>query len=323
MIEIPITVVVLAAGKGTRLGSLRLSHSKAMTPILGVPVIQRVMEAFARNGCRDFVVVASPEDEPLMEWAEGFRKNGCELSVVSQKERKGTAHALLQAAPHVRQDFAVTSCDNLYSDEHISNLVTAHLAARPPAVITTADFEPKDLDRCAGVRLTGSMVEEIREKPGRDSPGWDAISKFLFIFRKDLLDCLDAVKASKRGEFELQDAITMFMEMCDEFCRAVKVGRFLHLTSVEDLLEIHRHYLEHHREFIIHHEAKVEPGVTMIHPVMVDRGALVKEGCVIGPYVYVGAGAAAMEGSKVEDSVLYSGSKVPAGGVIKGRVVVE
>ncbi len=323
MIEIPISVVILAAGKGTRLGTLNLAHSKAMTPILGTPVIERVADSFVRSGCRDFVVVASPEDDPLLEWAGTYGNGDLEVRVALQKERLGTAHALLQARPMIRQDFIVTSCDNLYSERHISNLLTAHLTHRPPAVATISDFEPPDLDRSAGVKLSGNMVLEIKEKPGRESRGWDAISKFMFTFRKDLLDCLDAVHPSPRGEYELQDAITMFMDMCDEFCRAVKVGRFLHLTSQRDLIDIHMHYLEAHRTMIIHPEAKVEPGVTMIHPVMIDAGAIIEQGCRIGPYVYVGKGARLGEGVEASETVIYPGAKVGPGTTARSEIIVE
>lgn len=321
MIDIPISVVVLAAGKGTRLGALTLAHSKAMTPILGVPVIQRVVEAFARNGCRHFVVVASPDDEPLIEWARSWKSDAVSIELAYQHERKGTAHALLQARPLIHQDFAVTSCDNLYSDRHISNLLTVHLTHAPPSVTTIADYEPGDLDRAAGVRLNGAMVEEIREKPGRHSKGWDAISKFLFTFRKDLLDLLDTVEPSPRGEMELQDAVTLFMDMCDEFCRAVKVERFLHLTSPADMLEIHRHYLENHRDYIIAPGAKVKPGVTMLHPVMIGPGALVEESAAVGPHVYAGAGSKIGEGARVSNCVIYPGSVVEAGEEVRDEIV--
>ncbi len=323
MIELPITVVVLAAGKGTRLGGLTLAHSKAMTPIMGLPMIERVARGFSHNGCKDFVVVASPGDTQLKEWARTYNDNGVKVRLAFQKERKGTAHAVLQAREMVHQDFVITSCDNLYSDEHISNLLTAHKYHRPPSVITTADFEPPQLDRSAGVKLNGPMVEEIVEKPGRDSTGWHAISKFLFTFRKDLLDCLDAVELSPRGEYELQDAIRMFMDMSDEFSRAVKVDRFLDLTSPEDLIEIHRHYLKNHRSCIIHPDAKVGPGVTIIHPVMIDKGAIIKTGAKIGPSVYVGQNAEIGEGAVVENAVIYANAKVKENGKLENVVVAE
>jgi NDP-sugar pyrophosphorylase family protein len=323
MIELPITIVVLAAGKGTRLGNLTLAHSKAMTPIMGLPMIERVVKSFTHNGCKEFVVVGSPGDKQLINWAKAYNKNGAKVKLAFQKERKGTAHAVLMARDMIHQDFVITSCDNLYSDDHLSNLLTAHLYHRPPSVITISDFKPPQLDRSAGVKLNGSMVEEIVEKPGRDSKGWDAISKFLFTFRKDLLDCLDAVEPSPRGEYELQDAIRMFMDMSDEFSRAVKVDRFLDLTSPEDLIEIHRHYLKNHRACIIHPDAKVEPGVTMIHPVMIDKGAIVKSGAKIGPAVYVGKNAEIGESAVVENTVIYSNAKVKVNGKLSNAVVTK
>jgi dTDP-glucose pyrophosphorylase len=99
------------------LGSLTLAHSKAMTPVLGAPVIQRVLEPFARNGCRDFVVVASPEDEALISWAERFRADGLELRLAFQKERKGTAHAIGVASDVMTEDFVCVNGDIIVTAE--------------------------------------------------------------------------------------------------------------------------------------------------------------------------------------------------------------
>jgi Nucleoside-diphosphate-sugar pyrophosphorylase involved in lipopolysaccharide biosynthesis/translation initiation factor 2B, gamma/epsilon subunits (eIF-2Bgamma/eIF-2Bepsilon) len=42
--------IILAAGKGTRLGALTLNRSKAMLPIVGKPIIARVMGDLAAGG---------------------------------------------------------------------------------------------------------------------------------------------------------------------------------------------------------------------------------------------------------------------------------
>jgi NDP-sugar pyrophosphorylase family protein len=44
--------VILAAGKGKRLHPITTTRSKAMLPILGKPIVERVMEQFASQ--RDF-----------------------------------------------------------------------------------------------------------------------------------------------------------------------------------------------------------------------------------------------------------------------------
>ena len=55
--------VILAAGKGSRLQHITLTRSKAMLPILGKPMVERVMlDMVASNGVQDFILVVSPDD---------------------------------------------------------------------------------------------------------------------------------------------------------------------------------------------------------------------------------------------------------------------
>ena len=54
--------VILAAGKGERMGSLTRNRSKAMEPNLGVPIAERVMAGLAMGGLEDLILVVSPDD---------------------------------------------------------------------------------------------------------------------------------------------------------------------------------------------------------------------------------------------------------------------
>jgi NDP-sugar pyrophosphorylase family protein len=78
--------VVLAAGRGTRLGSLTARRSKAMLPVTGQPLVGRVIERLRAAGDRDLVVVGGPDDQELAEYCK-------EQSYVIQTERRGMAHA--------------------------------------------------------------------------------------------------------------------------------------------------------------------------------------------------------------------------------------
>ena len=55
--------VVLAAGAGTRLKPLTDARSKAMMPVVGVPMVERVMRDLEAGGVEDFVVVVRPDDQ--------------------------------------------------------------------------------------------------------------------------------------------------------------------------------------------------------------------------------------------------------------------
>jgi NDP-sugar pyrophosphorylase family protein len=57
--------VILAAGKGSRLNPITLNRSKAMVPILGKPIVERVMEELVQNGIHDFILIVSREDSEV------------------------------------------------------------------------------------------------------------------------------------------------------------------------------------------------------------------------------------------------------------------
>ena len=58
--------VILAAGRGTRLAPITDTRTKAMCPIVGKPIVERVMDTLVANGIREFVLVISPDDPEII-----------------------------------------------------------------------------------------------------------------------------------------------------------------------------------------------------------------------------------------------------------------
>ena len=109
--------VILAAGRGKRLRPITLKRSKAMAPVLGKPIVERVMEDLAALGVDEFVVVASPDDQELAHHFEQASELQARVRIVHQPERLGMAHALNCAAPLIRGDFILSACDNLVATD--------------------------------------------------------------------------------------------------------------------------------------------------------------------------------------------------------------
>ncbi|MFO7627453.1 MAG: NTP transferase domain-containing protein [Candidatus Fermentibacteraceae bacterium] len=87
--------VLLAAGKGTRMKS---PLPKVLHPVLGKPMILRVVETAARAGCEGVTVVVGFGREivtPLLD--------GAGVSWVVQEPQLGTAHALQCAVPRIAE----------------------------------------------------------------------------------------------------------------------------------------------------------------------------------------------------------------------------
>ncbi len=317
--------VILAAGRGRRLEPITLTHSKAMTPILGVPIVQRLIEKIHAAGLNNFIVVRPPDDQGM----EALLKNlngadGMEIKSCVQPEPKGTADALSRAAHLIHSDFILSSCDNLYPHAHFSALVQTFLEKNPSVVMTICKLKPGDLDKAAGVKLKGNEVTEIKEKPGEGSGPWDAISKFLFALDRRVLDYISKVQESSRHERESQDAIHDLIEKLrpGRIPLGIFVEHFLHLTSAQDLLKIHEHYLSEHKPFTLHPEAVLEESVEILEPVMIEKGAVIGEGSVIGPMVYVGPGARIGKKSKLQRCIVYPRSVVCEQACVEAEVIL-
>ncbi len=89
----PLNIVILAAGKGTR---MRSSLPKVLHPVGGKPLLQHVVDtAKSLNPGKIYVVIGSG--------AEQVRQQLQDESViwVEQLEQKGTGHAVQQVMPHI------------------------------------------------------------------------------------------------------------------------------------------------------------------------------------------------------------------------------
>src|SRR3990167_3828075 len=111
--------VILAAGKGKRLKPFTDTHSKAMAPIAGKPIVHRVIDKIYCAGIKDFVVVIAPSDIELKKYL--LKKiPEIQISIAYQNEQLGMGHALKCAMDFVKNDFLVSACDTLVDNESVT-----------------------------------------------------------------------------------------------------------------------------------------------------------------------------------------------------------
>ena len=92
-------VVVLAAGKGTRMKS---SLPKVLHCLAGRPLLQHVVDAANSLETPKVIIVTGHESDRVRSEIKGT-----DLCYVEQQRQLGTAHAVQQALPQVRSDATV------------------------------------------------------------------------------------------------------------------------------------------------------------------------------------------------------------------------
>lgn len=151
-----IAVVILAAGMGTRMKS---AWPKVMHPIGGRPMIQHLLAEIEKLAPEKVVVVVGP-DMPMLERAVAPH------AFVIQKERLGTAHALMQARAQV-EDFPGTILV-LFGDTPLLTAPTlAQLAqdrVTAGAAVAVLGFEAKNPKGYGRLVTKGNNLKEIVEE---------------------------------------------------------------------------------------------------------------------------------------------------------------
>jgi len=87
-------VVILAGGKGKRLGELTKTLPKPLMPVAGKPIIKHIMDNFSEFGITDFIVVVGYKKEDIMNYLGDGSRYGFNVRYIVQKEQLGTAHAI-------------------------------------------------------------------------------------------------------------------------------------------------------------------------------------------------------------------------------------
>jgi NDP-sugar pyrophosphorylase family protein len=313
--------VILAAGHGSRLQPITLTRSKAMVPILGRPIVERVMQDLIANGVDDIVVVVSPDDRYITHYFRHESKIEADLRFVYQPQRLGMANALSCAAPLLSDDFVLSACDNLISAEHVGKMIEVwHTSPRPNAVLTLMPVEQERLGSVGIVEMDGPWITRIVEKPRSEEAPSDISSLPLYCLSSRILDYLPEVTLSARGEYELQDAIQMLIER-NGHVRGLIVERRLTLTSPADLLALNRHYLTNGDDRPQLAPYSVGPNTQLITPLRIEQGTTIGQDCVIGPNAYIERNCRIGHGVTIKNAVLLRESTVPDGVTIEDQVV--
>jgi bifunctional UDP-N-acetylglucosamine pyrophosphorylase/glucosamine-1-phosphate N-acetyltransferase len=291
-----LTVLVMAAGRGTR---MRSSLPKVLHPICGKPMIEWVVDAARAAGATEVVCVTRPGDGV----ADGLPDG---VGVVEQTTGEGTGSAVLAARDAVAGDATVVvlSGDHpLLCAELIEALAATHRREGAAAtVLTTESLDPAGYGRI--VRGGDGSVQRIVETKSADgvSPEELAIREInlgTYAFDGDaLFAALDEV-ALENGEVYLTGVLPLLIRagkrvathVTDDTSGAMGVNDRADLMNVERVAQ--RQVLERHARngvsFVapesLHVEAGVEiGGESTIGPGVTLRGATrIGAGCRVGP----------------------------------------
>jgi bifunctional UDP-N-acetylglucosamine pyrophosphorylase / glucosamine-1-phosphate N-acetyltransferase len=204
--------VVLAAGEGTR---MRSSLPKVFHRIGGRTLLDHVLSTALKAGGDRFAVVIGPDQSAA---ADEVRRIAPDATIFEQRERLGTAHAVLAA----RLALAETAGDVLvmFADTPLVGVETlARLRAElaQGAAVVVLGFTPADPTGYGRLMTRGKELLAIREE--KDASAEEkkiglCNAGLMALAGKHALTILDRIgNANAKSEYYLTDAVAVAREM--------------------------------------------------------------------------------------------------------------
>lgn len=132
--------MILAAGLGTRLKPWTLHHPKALVPVGGVPMLERVILRLKEQRFNDLVINIHHFGEQIIDF---IRSNnfGVKISISDERDLlMDTGGGILKAAPLLgdREPFLIHNVDIL-SDADLGRLMQCHIESRADATLLVSN----------------------------------------------------------------------------------------------------------------------------------------------------------------------------------------
>jgi NDP-sugar pyrophosphorylase family protein len=320
--------MLLAAGRGTRLGALGAARPKPMVPICGYPAIAFGLALCGRAGLRDVLINLHHHGEQIRAFVGDGAGFGVSVRYSVEEELLGTGGGLALARALLRRGEPVLVMNaKVVAEIDLAAVVAAHRAAPEGTLATMVVRADPDVAQFAPVSVDGSgRVIGLRGKRGPTTtigPVSDRMFTGIHVLEPALLDRLPAAGVSD----VIAEAYQPALEDGGRVQAMLMTGYFAEHSTPERYLAGNLALLR--RPQLVSHPpgalvgiapgAQVDPGATVRPPVRIAAGAVVEAGAVVGPDVVVGAGGRVAAGARLARAVVWEGAV--ARGAIEDAIV--
>jgi NDP-sugar pyrophosphorylase family protein len=195
--------IILAAGRGTRMGSLTADIPKPMLEAGGKPLLEHIVERLTEAAIDHILLVVGYRREAIIEHFAGSR---FDITYIVQEKPEGTGRAVALGRDFAGQDVCLVTFGDIVCDAADYRGMIARLDDDAFGVAGAKWVD--DPWQGAAIYESDGIITAIIEKPGKGTSTTRWNSAGLYVVRSDVFDYLDRVEISPRGEYELTSAVS-------------------------------------------------------------------------------------------------------------------
>jgi len=243
-----VKAVVLVAGKGKRMRPMTKYVAKSLIQVNDRPFLAYLLDEMIEAGIDDFIFIAGYKADQIKRFLEQyyFKEAKVKYSLVMQEQQLGTAHAIGLSEDLIGDEpFIVAMGDNLIGSEDFRDFVELIRKGVKDYYVKALEHpEPWHYGVFVVKELNNEMLLlDIEEKP--EKPKSNLINTGLYLFHPDIFKIIKELKPSKRGEYEITDAIKILAKQGKVKVLRIKsywhdFGRIEDIAKLEGFLTIRK-----------------------------------------------------------------------------------
>ncbi|MCP4522757.1 MAG: NTP transferase domain-containing protein [Candidatus Gracilibacteria bacterium] len=265
--------IILAAGRGTRLQPLTNTTPKPMIQICGKPILEYLIENIYSDVSEIILVVKYKEE--IIKTYFGKSYQGTKITYITQGEEKGTGAAL--RGYDTDEDVFILYGDSIIDKPDIKKI----LESEKYGVFAQKVDQP---EKYGIFKITeNKKIESVIEKPKNNIGNLANLGGFKM--KSSILDIVKNISLSERGEYELTDALNIYLETNDFYAFEIE-GKFIDIGYPWDILTANSYFLKKLEKSEI--KGTIEENVIIKGNVILEEGAILKSGTYIEGNCYIG-----------------------------------
>jgi dTDP-glucose pyrophosphorylase len=209
------STILLAAGRGKRQRPYTNVTPKPLLEVNGRATLDYVLTAVAKAGVERVCIVTNHLEEQIFDYVGDGSRWNLSASFAHQSELRGNGDALLSVSKDWIRDepVMVVATDYILEENSLLELVQAHKLHNADITMSLKECPIEELSARSSVDVDANwQVKRIIEKPTRNEIMSPYAASILFIFPPAIWKYLPEVKASERGEIEMQSAVQKMIE---------------------------------------------------------------------------------------------------------------
>lgn len=220
---------IIAAGEGSRLANEGVEKPKPLVELQGVPIIERLIRIFARNGASSINIIVNEQQPETVEFLKGIDA-GCEMNIMV-KSTPSSMHSMHALSELLRgEKFCLTTVDTLFHEEEFARYIKTFEEYDGDGIMAVTDH----IDDEKPLYIATDENMDITAFCDTPTPDTRFISGGIYGLSPKALDILDQCMAN--GVHRMRNFQRKLVESGMKL-KAFPLGKIIDIDHAEDIVK--------------------------------------------------------------------------------------